>query len=84
MKVTNFEAGHIISHAKGGEDNIDNLLPICSLCNKSMGTENLIDYKLKYYSNKIKNDYSIIEFTIYTSYNHLLYFRFFFTYNFRR
>jgi 5-methylcytosine-specific restriction endonuclease McrA len=55
IKVTNFEAGHIISHAKGGEDNIDNLLPICSLCNKSMGTENLIDYKIKYY-NKVKKD----------------------------
>jgi hypothetical protein len=37
----NFECGHIISESDGGETIIDNLLPICSICNKSMGKNNL-------------------------------------------
>jgi chromatin remodeling complex protein RSC6 len=45
LKVVDFEAGHITSVTNGGSDNIDNLMPICSLCNKSVGTMNLIDFK---------------------------------------
>ena len=37
INFTNFEAGHVIASSKGGSDNIDNLVPICSACNKSMG-----------------------------------------------
>ena len=33
-----FECGHIISVANGGLDSVKNLRPICSLCNKSMGS----------------------------------------------
>jgi 5-methylcytosine-specific restriction endonuclease McrA len=40
-----FEAGHVIPRAKGGPDTVENLRPICSLCNKSMGTENMLDYQ---------------------------------------
>lgn len=39
----NFEVGHNIPHSKGGSDSIDNLRPICSLCNKSMGNRYSID-----------------------------------------
>ena len=46
----NFECGHIVSVKEGGETNIENLLPICSSCNKSMGTENLMVFKKKYFS----------------------------------
>ena len=49
IKISNFEAGHIVSRAKGGSDNLSNLLPLCSLCNKSMGTENLLEFKRKYF-----------------------------------
>lgn len=57
IKISNFEAGHIIASASGGTDNLDNLLPLCSLCNKSMGTENLLDFKAKYFSkSKSKTD----------------------------
>ena len=45
----NFECGHIISVKDGGETNINNLLPICSSCNKSMGTQNLIEFKDTYF-----------------------------------
>ena len=40
----NFEGGHIQSLALGGENTVDNIVPICSMCNKSMGTINLIDF----------------------------------------
>jgi len=38
-----FEAGHNIPYSKGGSTTIDNLLPICSDCNKSMGNRYTID-----------------------------------------
>lgn len=39
-----FECGHIIPASKDGKCNIDNLVPICSLCNKSMGNINMITF----------------------------------------
>ena len=45
----NFHCGHIIAEAKGGKVHVDNLLPICSKCNKSMGTQNLNEFKKKYF-----------------------------------
>ena len=38
-----FEAGHNIPFSKGGATTIDNLRPICSDCNKSMGNRYTID-----------------------------------------
>ncbi|ATZ80189.1 D5 family helicase-primase-endonuclease [Bodo saltans virus] len=49
-----FECGHIIPESKGGLTNINNLLPICNDCNKSMGTKNLHEFKLKYLCNITK------------------------------
>ena len=37
INVFNFEAGHDIPESKGGKTTLDNLRPICSACNKSMG-----------------------------------------------
>ena len=42
-----FECGHVISEYKGGDVNIANLRPICSLCNKSMGKKNMVEYMTK-------------------------------------
>lgn len=44
-----WEAGHILASALGGPDTIDNLRPICSTCNKSMGTLNMDIFKEKYF-----------------------------------
>ncbi len=44
----NFECGHIISHVDGGKIQLDNLRPICGLCNKSMSTMNMIDFMKQY------------------------------------
>ena len=44
----NFECGHVISEYNKGTVHLDNLRPICSLCNKSMGTKNMIEFMEKY------------------------------------
>lgn len=38
-----FEAGHNIPASKGGGTTLENLRPICSMCNKSMGNRYTID-----------------------------------------
>jgi 5-methylcytosine-specific restriction endonuclease McrA len=54
-----FECGHIIARKNGGEDVLENLMPICELCNKSMGTMNMMEFKEIYFnSNKNINDNS--------------------------
>jgi len=49
MGKDNFEAGHVISIKEGGTDTLDNLRPICITCNRSMGAENLNDFKKRYH-----------------------------------
>ena len=46
-----FEAGHVVAVAKGGRTILSNLRCICGTCNKSMGTENLDEFKAKYFGN---------------------------------
>ena len=48
ISVHNFECGHIIAESKGGLTRISNLRPICSRCNASIGTDNMIDF-MKWY-----------------------------------
>lgn len=43
-----FECGHIHPASKGGLNNINNLKPICSLCNKSMNTINFDTFQTEY------------------------------------
>jgi len=51
IKITKeeFEAGHVIAYAEGGSDTLDNLRPICKTCNRSMGTQNLLEFKEEYH-----------------------------------
>jgi len=51
----NFECGHIISHKEGGKINIQNLRPICSLCNKSMGKMDMLEFMNIYGFNEEEN-----------------------------
>jgi len=45
---TSFHAGHVISEKAGGTHEINNLRPICASCNHSMGSENMVDFVIKY------------------------------------
>jgi hypothetical protein len=45
----NFSAGHIIPESCGGFATIDNLRPICSQCNSSMGNTNMREFIIKHY-----------------------------------
>jgi hypothetical protein len=38
----NFHCGHVIAEAEGGTIHVNNLRPICAVCNNSMGTTNMI------------------------------------------
>jgi len=49
IDITNFECGHNIADANGGETKLYNLRTICKGCNRSMGTMNLELYKETYY-----------------------------------
>jgi 5-methylcytosine-specific restriction endonuclease McrA len=49
IHITNYEIGHVKSKADGGDYSIDNLRPICTPCNRSMGRENLFEYKRKFF-----------------------------------
>lgn len=49
-----YEAGHIVAEACGGLTSVDNLRPICSSCNKSMGVENMISYAKRVYPDTTK------------------------------
>ena len=46
-----FEVGHDKAVAKGGNDNISNLRPICRKCNSSMKTISIEQFKKKYFKN---------------------------------
>ena len=45
-----FQTGHVIAKSAGGKDIVENLRPICSLCNQSMGANSmdLSKYRVEY------------------------------------
>ncbi len=40
----NFHCGHVVAEANGGKVQIENLRPICAVCNNSMGTMNMTEF----------------------------------------
>ena len=51
----NFECGHVQAKSKNGDTTIQNLRPVCGLCNKSMGTINMETFMSKYGFTKNNN-----------------------------
>jgi 5-methylcytosine-specific restriction endonuclease McrA len=50
MSVFDFQCGHNIPESKGGKTDVNNLIPICSRCNQSMGSQYTIDEWTKRFS----------------------------------
>ena len=48
IRNTDFVTGHVISESNGGTLEINNLRPICAVCNHGMGEMNMVDYVKKY------------------------------------
>jgi len=49
-----FDCGHIVAAAKGGENIVENLRPVCGTCNRSMGTQNMNEFKSMYFKKQKK------------------------------
>lgn len=56
----NYECGHIISEKHGGKVHLNNLRPICSACNKSVGTKNMEKFMEEFGLEKNKNWYGYV------------------------
>jgi uncharacterized CHY-type Zn-finger protein len=39
-----FDCSHVIAKSNGGQCTVENLRPLCSRCNSSMGTQNMLDF----------------------------------------
>lgn len=50
IRQIDFHCGHILAERHGGTNTVENLWPICSQCNLSMGTMNLYEFKNTYFS----------------------------------
>jgi 5-methylcytosine-specific restriction endonuclease McrA len=48
IKITNFDVGHVVAESNGGTLEINNLRPICSVCNHAMQSTNMIDFVKKF------------------------------------
>jgi hypothetical protein len=59
IDVFNFHAGHVKSEANGGVVNVDNIRPVCSSCNQSMGTMNMDEYVRTYFLHNLTKFNSI-------------------------
>ncbi len=44
VDVFNFQCGHMKAEANGGATTLENLTPLCSRCNQSMGTMHMDDW----------------------------------------
>jgi hypothetical protein len=52
-----FECGHVEAESKGGFTIVENLRPICSSCNRSMGTRNMHDFMKTFgFKNDVNNN----------------------------
>ena len=51
----NFHAGHILAKSKGGSNTVDNIIPICSLCNSSMNDRHMDEFVKEHYPQNYGN-----------------------------
>ncbi len=44
IHMRSYECGHVVAERMGGKLTVENLRPICQMCNRSMGTKNMMDF----------------------------------------
>ena len=64
IEQRSFHCGHVKSEYNGGNTNIENLRPLCSICNTSMSTQNLFEFKNEYYPQKVSIPLISLEYEI--------------------
>lgn len=52
VHIQDYVCGHVNSEYHGGKVEVSNLRPICSKCNSSMGTQNMLEFAKKYGNEK--------------------------------
>ncbi len=62
ISVWDFQCGHVISRKHNGETTLDNLRPICILCNMSMSSKDwyVFEHELYPYLNKKRSQYDFM------------------------
>ena len=55
IEINNCEYGHIVSEKEGGQVSVENMLPICRQCNRSMGAEHMGEYVQRCYPKNMAN-----------------------------
>lgn len=55
-----FECGHVKAVKFGGQNTLENLRPICSCCNKSMGTQNMNQFIEEYFPSELNKVISYV------------------------
>lgn len=53
IQIDSFEAGHIVSDARGGSNHDANLKPVCTSCNRSMGTRNMNEFVREFFGREL-------------------------------
>ena len=48
ISIDNYHVGHVIAEINGGKTTLDNLIPLCMLCNTSIQRQNVYDFIKKY------------------------------------
>lgn len=55
IEINSCEYGHIVSEKEGGQASVENLLPICGQCNRSMSAEHMGEYVQRCYPKNFAN-----------------------------
>lgn len=50
IEKDDYEVGHYISVANGGDNSLGNLRPLCFSCNRSMGSDNMEDFIIEFFA----------------------------------
>jgi hypothetical protein len=53
ITIREFQCGHVLAEANGGDMNISNLRPICNPCNKSMGTQHMGEFVKTFFGREL-------------------------------